>query len=226
MNWQEFTRELDSIDWHDPRYIERQAPKVEALLAAVAADPALLRERTEQIVADVGLFAELVPHTNYPRTLMDKFVIYMDPDDRYRVRLHRFWPKRATGDVIEDIHDHKWNMSTVVLTGSYAESRFDVDHCDDATGTASVQLASARTLTAGDTTSLRLRIPHQITNQSMDEPCITLFVRGPSLEDHARIFDAEKGTFYKTFSPAPQIREGYLQMGRLNGVFHPIFAAR
>lgn len=226
MNWQEFIKALDDVHWGDEQYVERQAPIVEQILAEVAREPDLLRERTEQIVEDEALFDELLPHMNYPRTLMDKFVIHLDPEDRYRVRLHRFWPKRATGDVIEDVHDHKWNMSTVLLTGSYSENRFEVLSCDEEKMTADVRLRSTQLLTAGETSSLRVRVPHQITNQSMDEPCLTLFVRGPSMLKNARIFDTEKGTFYNTFSPKPQVREGLLNMGRLNGIFHPVFAPR
>jgi hypothetical protein len=85
---------------------------------------------------------------------------------------------------------------------------------------------TAATFKAGDTNSLPLRVPHQIINHSMDEPCITLFVRGPSRQNAARTFDTEAGTFYDTYSPMPQLKEGLLQMGRLNGVFHPVLAAR
>ncbi|UWE08638.1 cupin domain-containing protein [Actinacidiphila bryophytorum] len=227
MNWSSFVDALSrDVDWSDDDYVSRQASVVEEILASAARHPDLLRERTEQIAADDNLFDQLVPHMNYPRTLMDKFVIHLDPEDRFRVRLHRFWPRRATGDVIEDVHDHKWDMSTVILTGSYTENRFEVTECDEERLTASVRLVETQTREAGTTSSLALRIPHQITNLSMDEPCLTLFVRGPSRLPDARIFDTDKGTFYNTFSPKPQIREGLLHMGRLNGVFHPVFAAR
>lgn len=227
VDWAHFIKALShGVDWNDSRYLTHQAPTVEAILAEASRHTGLLRERTEQIAADEALFDQLAPHMNYPRTLMDKFVIYIDPDDRFRVRLHRFWPRRATGDVVEDVHDHKWDMSTVILTGSYREHRYEVTSLDEQALTASVRLADTETRNVGETGSLPLRVPHRITNLSMDEPCITLFVRGPSRLRHARIFDVDHGTFYNTFSPKPQILEGLLHMGRLNGVFHPIFAAR
>ncbi|MFI0938582.1 hypothetical protein [Streptomyces sp. NPDC021020] len=222
MNWRQFVTSLATeVDWRDGDYLGSQAGTVERILREAAAQPDLLRERTEEIVADDALYRSLSPYFAYPRVLMDKFVLHVDPEDRFRVRMHRFWPRKWSGNATEKVHYHKWNMSTVILSGSYRERRFDVLDLDEENRRAEVRVSHEQTFAAGMTNSLAYRKPHQVIMDSEFDPCITLFVRGPSLQPTARIFDTERGTFYDTSSPDPQNKEGLLHMGRLEGIFHP-----
>lgn len=218
--WAEFSRALaGEVDWHDADY-RRQAPAVEEVLRSAAANPGILRERTEQILDDQRLFDSLAPHMNYPRILMDKFVLHIDPADRFRVRMHRFKTRLQNGGAVEKVHYHKWNCSTIILRGSYSERQFTVEVADERTQRAQLRLDVEHTVTEGRANSLPARRPHQVINQSDTEPCLTLFVRGPSLQPNARIFDVEAGTFYDTFDPAGQLRVGLSHMGRLDPAFH------
>ncbi|MFD8811203.1 hypothetical protein ACFV23_06880 [Streptomyces sp. NPDC059627] len=221
MDWGAFIGALETdIDWSDPRYMERQAPVVEEILLKAAASPELIRERTEAILADDELFQRLAPHMNYPRILMDKFVLHMEEANAFRVRLHRFKTRRQNGGAVEKVHYHKWHCSTVMLRGGYRERQFEIVHCDEAARTARLEVALEQELPSGRTNSLPAGRPHQVINDSDTEPGITLFVRGPSVLPTARIFDTDRETFYETYGPDQQLKVGLSHMGRLDPDFH------
>lgn len=218
--WSDFVSALTTeVDWHDRQY-DRQSHVVEEILCGAAATPGILGERTERILADDSLFRSLAPHMNYPRILMDKFVLYIDPEDRFRIRMHRFKTKVQNGGAVEKVHYHKWHCSTVILRGAYTERTFTVHEADEDRRTARLSVDVTHELRTGRSNSLPARRPHQVINESSVEPCITLFVRGPSIQRSARIFDVEAGTFYDTFSPDEQLKVGLAHMGRLDPAFH------
>lgn len=221
MDWKAFLAALEAeIDWSDASYLERQAATVEQILGVVADSPGLINERTEQILADDELFGRLAPHMNYPRILMDKFVLHIDEADRFRVRLHRFKTKRQNGGAVEKVHFHKWHCSTVILRGAYRERQFEILETDEAAHTASLEVAVEHELRSGRSNSLPAGRPHQVINDSDTDPCLTLFIRGASVLPSARIFDLERGTFYETYGPDRQLRVGLAHMGRLDPDFH------
>jgi hypothetical protein len=220
-DWNAFVDSLGAhVDWSDARYMERQALTVEEILRSAASTPHIFQERSEAILADDSLFARLAPHMNYPRILMDKFVLHIDEDDRFRVRLHRFKTKVQNGGAIEKVHYHKWHCSTVMLRGGYRERQFDVISTNESLGTAELKLSLEHELQVGTTNSLPAARPHQVINNSDTDPVITLFVRGPSVLPTARIFDLDSGTFYDTFGPGRQLKLGLAHMGRLDPNFH------
>lgn len=221
-NWVEFEQALLEVDWQEDRYEEHAAPLIESLLAAVFKNPAIYQGRVRQILEDRELFASLEPYIEYPRTLMDKFTIYVAPDDLFRVRLHRFWPTSIAGNAIEKVHYHKWHMSTLMLSGEYQENLFDIDEFDEEEKFAQLSRRTTRTVNAGDTNSLSARSPHQVHNPAVNEPALTLFVRGPAVEPNARIFDVERSTYYDTFSPRPQIRHALSRLSEGDDRFHPM----
>ncbi|MEV6774349.1 hypothetical protein AB0N05_37510 [Nocardia sp. NPDC051030] len=222
MTWQELIGELNEIDWHCETFMASQAPSVEQLLRQASSGfTSSIRPRIEEILSDAQLFAELRPYTEYPRTLMDKFTLYRDPKDSFRLRLHRFWPGCIAGSAIEKVHSHKWHMSTVLVAGSYVERRFTVASGDDPRRVVLAE-SSRETRTAGQSSSLPIGIPHQVHNPSFDEPCLTLFVRGPSLIPAARIYDEDTGEFYDTYSPDRQLRHALAVLRTGDARFHPM----
>lgn len=217
--WDSFIAYLNrEIDWSDPSM--RPYGFVEQALAAIAAFPKEIEARTRHIAETPELFRAYAPHMNYPRILMDKFMLYMDPEDRFRVRLHRFKSKRQNGTAVEKVHSHKWPMSTIILSGSYEERIYNIDDQDEEAKTATLSLMKAHELSPGAVNSLPAYVPHQVLNHLEDEPVFTLFVRGPSLGPAASIFDVEKGTYYQTFDPDKQLKEGLIAAGRLDANFH------
>jgi hypothetical protein len=220
MRWTEFIQRLETeVDWHDPEFTRNQAPILETILLAAKRDPMLLSERVQDIIGTPEIFSRLAAHCDYPRMLMDKFVIHIDDDARFRVRLHRFKTRIQNGNLAEVIHSHKWNCSTVILRGSYTERQFRILELDEDSHTAHLEVAEKHTLTPGTTNSLPVDVPHQVINESDDAPCITLFVRGPSLRRSARIFDVSSNSFDETFTSLTQIKVGLLHMGNLDPDF-------
>ncbi|ATL72523.1 cupin domain-containing protein [Nocardia terpenica] len=223
MSWNAFVAALTrDVSWNSPTFMDTEAAAVEALLQSAYRDYSIVAERIDEILNDDPLYRALEPYTEYPRTLMDKFTLYVHPDDMFRVRLHRFWPTCIAGNAIEKVHYHKWHMSTIILTGSYVERRFEITECAELTRRAVVTERSRDVRVAGGSSSLAARVPHQVHVPSADEPCTTLFVRGPSLQPHARIFNEETGEFYDTYSPARQVRRALECLRARNGVFHPM----
>ena len=224
MRWTEFLQKLEKeIDWHDLEFTENQAPKLESILQEVACMPALLAERVQDIADTPKLFKYLANYCDYPRMLMDKFVIHVDDSDRFRVRLHRFKTRVQNGNLTEIVHSHKWNCSTVILRGSYTERQFRILDFDEDSRMARLEMMRKHTITSGATNSLPVDVPHQVINESDDIPCITLFVRGPSLRRSARIFDIDTNSFDETFTSLEQIKVGLLHMGNLDPDFAILF---
>ncbi|MCD9899511.1 hypothetical protein LUR56_04110 [Streptomyces sp. MT29] len=221
MHWSDFVRALESeVDWLSPDYAQTQSAVVEEILLLAARNRSIIEERTEQIASDDDLFGRLEPHMNYPRILMDKFVIHIDEQDRFRVRLHRFKSKKQNGGAVEKVHSHKWDCSTVILLGSYAERQFSVLNVDEERRTCKLDPLKTHTLGAGEVNSLATGTAHQVINESDDEACLTLFVRGPSRQPNAMIFDVDKGTYYNTYGPARQTKVGLRHIGRIDPNFH------
>ncbi|MER7583826.1 hypothetical protein [Kitasatospora sp. NPDC097691] len=221
MRWSDFVRSLErEVDWSATDYDGTQAPVVERILLEAAADREILQERTEQIAADDALFKSLAPHSNYPRILMDKFVIHMDAEDRFRVRLHRFKTRLQNGGAVEKVHSHKWDCSTVILSGAYRERQFEVLDLDEEERTCRVEPLREHVLSTGMANSMSTGLAHQVVNESDTEPCVTLFVRGRSRRPNARIYDTDAGTFYNTYGPDRQLKVGLLHMGRVDPNFH------
>lgn len=210
----------NEIDWNSKRYAETQAPIVEEILKTASDHRHILEERTEEIIANEDLFRSLAPHMNYPRILMDKFVLHIDEADRFRVRMHRFKSKNQNGGALEKVHSHKWDCSTVLMSGTYTERQFEITDVDEERRTCRVVPLLEHTLEAGQMNSLPMGRAHQVINPSDDEACITLFVRGPSRQPHARIYEPESGAFYDTFGPDRQTKLGLRHIGRVDPDFH------
>ncbi|MFI5719895.1 hypothetical protein [Nocardia sp. NPDC051750] len=223
MDWQGFVGQLEQkVDWYSPTFMIDEAPIVESLLRAAFTDYSIVAERLDSILGDTNVYGSLEPYIEYPRTLMDKFTIYVAPGDLFRVRLHRFWPRCIAGNAIEKVHYHKWHMSTIILSGEYIERRFTIEDCDEMSKVATLAEYEKVGRVAGQATSLPAKNPHQVHNPSESTPCLTLFVRGPSIQAHARIFNEATGNYYDTFSPTPQRRHALSRLKALDGNFHPM----
>ncbi|MDA0633315.1 hypothetical protein OUY22_07770 [Nonomuraea sp. MCN248] len=73
--------------------------------------PALLQSalRDEAYLARVA--ADSYRHNNG----FDKIVLVAGPDNRYKLRLHIWWPNRDRHS--EHIHNHRWTFASVILAG-------------------------------------------------------------------------------------------------------------
>ncbi|WP_068776138.1 hypothetical protein [Paenibacillus sp. FJAT-26967] len=219
MNWSCLVKELEqNVDWNDSTY--RDSKVVEEILKTFGRHPEEIQSRCQQILRDEELLNQYEPHMNYPRITMDKFMIYMHPEDLFRIRIHRFKHKKLNGETSAKVHSHKWLYSTLILKGAYRDTSFRIADIDEEKRTAKLELIGNRLLQEGDTHSGQLDVAHQTINESDSEHCLSLFVRGKTMMPAARIYQPEQGTFYPTFGAREQLRVGLEHIGNLNPNFH------
>jgi hypothetical protein len=218
--WNSFITYISNeVLWDDEFAFNENSLKLENALREIAKYPFSIQQRGEEILNDPHIFNSYVQHCNYPRTIMDKFMLYMDERDRFRVRIHRFKTKIQNGSSVDRPHSHKWPMATIILKGSYIEKLYKIEEIDIQSKRAKISEFSSRLLTTGDTNSLNYDVVHQTVCNS-DEPAITLFIRGKSFKSTARIFPIGENRFYETYSPEQQLRIGYEYITKLDPFFH------
>jgi predicted metal-dependent enzyme (double-stranded beta helix superfamily) len=206
MSWEELIEYLSrDIDWHDPSAGQFQL--LETALCEIARSPQEIVKRVNAIIVDDTLFRSYQPHMECPRQFMDKFILYMDSSDRFRVRLHRFKSRLQNRGLKPTVHTHRWWYSTIVLRGSYTEHLYNVEGENPELGKAKISIANTRELKRGQTASLLPNIPHQTVNDSVEEPCITLFVRGKSFYPASKVYDPETGDFKLLHGLQSQLRQ-------------------
>jgi hypothetical protein len=219
-DWKTFIGYLsNAVEWQAPEKFMENAQKIEGALVQIANHPEAIGHRGEEILENAELFERYQKHCNYPRVIMDKFILYMDPENRFRVRLHRFKTRAQNGGAVDRPHSHKWPMCTIMLRGSYTETVYDVKEIDERTKFARITPSCSRRITPGMTNSLDYGCIHQ-TDCDSDEPAITLFVRGPDFASAARIYPIGENRYYETYGPDQQLRVGYREITRLNPLFH------
>ncbi|MWC30577.1 hypothetical protein [Paenibacillus sp. MMS18-CY102] len=219
MSWNSFVNELErNVDWNDKSYRDSRA--VEQILYEFGRQPEIIRERCETILLNNELLEEYEPHMNYPRITMDKFMLYMHPEDLFRIRIHRFKHKKLNGETTAKVHSHKWLYSTLILKGAYRDKSYRILNVNEQEKKAELSLVGDRVLSEGDTYSGMLDIAHQTINESVDEHCLTLFIRGKAMFPNARIYQPESGTFYPTYGARQQLRVGLEHISRLQVDFH------
>lgn|GEM_PF-4723316 len=218
--WNEFIAYLETeINWDEPT--QEQCLKVEEALKKIIKYPEEIQQRCREIATNEELFNDYKSHNQYPRITMDKFMLHMDTEDRFRVRLHRFKSKKHNGESVPKVHSHKWIYSTIILAGSYREKLWKVLETNEDTMEAKLELIDQYMLNTGDTNSGLLDYAHQTINDSDDEHCITLFIRGKTLQKGAKIFNLDQGTFSYTFSPDKQLKEAYTSLSNYQFTFLP-----
>lgn len=191
--WNELINELQSLSWHLLQ--DGSLDRIKELLRLAADHPHEILERFESVISRAELYDRYAPHMEYPRPVMDKFILYMDGDDRFRIRLHKFKAQDENRGVAPFIHDHRWHFVSVVLAGSYVENLYSVIGIDEATRNAQLKLSGTRRLSKGDVNVGTPLVPHLTINDSAHTTCYTLFIRGPSISEYSRIFDTETNSF-------------------------------
>ncbi|MFC4013559.1 hypothetical protein ACFOY2_40465 [Nonomuraea purpurea] len=73
--------------------------------------PALLRS----VLEDRSYLARVAAASYGHNNGFDKIVLAAGPDNRYKLRLHIWWPERDPHS--EHVHNHRWTFASVVLAG-------------------------------------------------------------------------------------------------------------
>ncbi len=205
-NWPDFLGALNELPWHTSD--EVLDPLVLSILAQVVDRHDIWRARLREVANDSSEFRALQEFHNFPRLLMDKFVIYCDPEDRFRVRLHRFNSQDNTGGAQERIHSHKWPGYTLILKGQLIEDLFVVEEIDEKLGFARIQLTEKKLLSSGTVDAKKIGVPHRVINPSHTESAYTLFIRGPARHKAGLIFDDRTSRCWPWLGAIDSLRKG------------------
>lgn len=217
-SWNTFVSELDALDWEKDTAEHDGA--VRELLGNVYENKSIVTDRTREILASEDEYEKLKPYHSYPRILMDKLVLYVDPEDRYRIRLHRFNSLRHTAGAKEKTHSHKWPAFSLILKGSYTEEMFKVNELRIDDGYADIDLEERASRVAGDVDYKPAGRPHNVANESPEEPCFSLFIRGPSLMPYGVMFDVEDKACRPWHAAEDSMRIGLRDLGEFRADYY------
>lgn len=211
-SWTAFRTELDRLDWDHIEHDDAHAP-LDTALARIAENPDAIAFRVHELLSDENLFNDSLRDTAYPKQFFDEFLIYRDPHERYRVRLHRFKTVEQNGSLVEPIHDHKWFGMSVLLSGPYLEHRFRF-------ADQHLEQVSERAFTPGMRNALVADTIHAVS-VPYAQPSLTLFVRGPVRRPNFRLYERSgDGWSAREYPPhAQNVRDALSEIGRLNAAF-------
>ena len=135
----------------------------------------------------------------------DKIVLLSCPDSPYDLRLHVWWPDECQS-ARENIHDHKWDFSSVVLKGEYYFEIYELspvgfemyehryftragrDQYDlPVVSKERLNCISAGEVRAGDAYTMTNDILHRVVC-STHGVTATLVVQSRKVKDYARVF--------------------------------------
>jgi hypothetical protein len=172
------------IDWADVEEVESRSKQV---LHALAARDDVLRATLSSVAARPELM-DLCEHYD----ILDKIVLFDDPDRGVRIRLHVFLP-----GYFDRPHNHRWSYTSLILKGSYRHYLYGTDEDLDVT-------VDARTLAPlmvrQETVGSLYTLHHSMVHAVVAEPyTVSLIVRGPAVKDRFIVMDRTTGESWWQF---------------------------
>jgi hypothetical protein len=161
---------LSSLDWGSIEHAERHCRSALEELSR----PGALRELLTGVRTDRRLLGLSERHS-----WGDRLVLWDDPVNQWRVRLHRF------EDQVDDPHSHQWPFHTLILHGSYRHMLFGTER--------SVRLAMensgalprpslVRTESVGSSYAIDDQMVHVVKTRA---DTVSVVIQGPRLKDQA-----------------------------------------
>lgn len=98
-------------------------------------------------------------------------------------------PTALRAGYADSIHDHRYDFASLILSGGYVESRYEVRGTSDMSP--QMVLASQRELQCGDVTTVQNFIFHRISD--IQERTLTLVVKLAAVKSHSTSFDVSTG---------------------------------
>ncbi|GBF75043.1 hypothetical protein PA598K_03422 [Paenibacillus sp. 598K] len=195
-NWDDLMHQLAlDIQWDHP--VAEEAAKMEKALQRLTSDPALLLGRLEQLRAsDEGCDYPIAykEQFNYPAKIMDIMPLYIDPEGRFAVRLHRIKGRRQGAPKQTKLHSHDWMFATYMLSGAYLEPYYKIVSTDETEQTAQLAYLQDRVLEQGQSQSMLLDYAHETVNEQ-EEDAYTLVLIGQSSGRGFMNYDLATGTY-------------------------------
>ncbi|MFF0458684.1 hypothetical protein [Nocardia africana] len=168
---------LCTIDWNDIDLVERAAFE---FFEDVAADPAIVRARMDDLHNRPELLS-LCEHYD----ILDKVVLFADPQSGVRIRLHIFLP-----GYFDRPHNHRWTYASRILRGQYRHFLFGNAELDEQVDPAKLGVLQVREEPVG----IGYALHHSMVHAVVAEPfTVSLVVRGPALKDRFLVSDRKTG---------------------------------
>jgi len=78
----------------------------------------------QQLVADPLWLQQVADRSYYHPNNFVKIVLLQGAQPDWKLRLHVWWPAADTDPKAEDIHSHRWDFTTAIVTGEYQATEF------------------------------------------------------------------------------------------------------
>ncbi|WP_280465349.1 hypothetical protein [Nocardia brasiliensis] len=188
---EDITEQLGWIDWNDINDVETIC---RGFFARLAAEPGIVRARLEALPQRPELLG-LCEHYD----ILDKIVLFNDPDTGIRVRLHIFLP-----GYFDRPHNHRWSYASRILRGHYRHYLFGNAELDDHIEPAKLPVLHVREEPIDTTYALH----HSMVHAVVAEPfTVSLVVRGPAVKDRFLVSDRKTGQAWWQFGAAQESPE-------------------
>lgn len=120
--------------------------------------------------------------------ILDKIILFADPDSDIRVRLHVFLP-----GYIDRPHNHRWNYCSLILRGKYKHYIYhnpESNKQEDSFEITKLIPSLVRTEKSGNYYILHNNMIHSVVAEPYT---VSLVIRGPSVKNSFFIADKETG---------------------------------
>ena len=169
-------RGLEKINWKDLNAASNSSKKI---LENIFNHRETVELLLKNVLRDKNLIS-LAEHYDF----FDKIVVYVDKKDRFRIRVHIFSDDNSNRN---RIHCHRWNYSSLILSGSYQHSIYGSEKdINEHIAIKNLRPILIQEEARGSIYTLGHDAFHTINAQ---ENTVSLLVRGPSVKDRFLIMD-------------------------------------
>lgn len=167
-----------TLDWRDMGSV---IDVTSAALTAIATDRKLLRAAVQGCVENDRLFS-MCEHYD----ILEKLVLFHDPDTDLRLRLHLFLP-----GYYDRPHNHRWPYTSYIIKGRYKHYLYSsVTAGDEVVNTTDLRVEFAEVRQEGTCYSLQEHLFHSIVAEPYT---VSLIVRGPASAKRFVVMDRRSG---------------------------------
>jgi hypothetical protein len=171
-------RSFGSIDWTN---LEEVETATKTALVRMSSDLEVVR----QTLLAVPTRPELVRLCEH-YDILDKIVLFDDPDQGVRVRLHVFLP-----GYFDRPHNHRWSYTSLILSGRYRHALYGTaEGLNEKTDSRKLQPVMVRDEHRGSLYTLHHSMVHAVTAEPYT---VSLVIRGPSVKQRFLVMDRVTG---------------------------------
>lgn len=206
-------KRLNGLNWND---IEKVSSCTEKVLWEIYSSKNILRDLLTSLLNNKELLF-LCEHYDF----FDKLVLYKDPLDRFRIRLHVFLPESHKNRA----HYHRWVYSSLILRGGYKHAIYGTeDQITQYMDPRDLKPIIIQQVKAGSTYTLNHNVIHSVEAKPYT---VSLFIRGPAVKDRFLIMDRKTGRrwweYGRECESIEEIRRKVMSISRVRKIINKIY---